>query len=66
MELGLDGLCDLFWVIRSWDLLQTGFYAPDFTGVLSNGAVTGELARSGNVVNHLLGPFFGFLFDEAD
>lgn len=65
-ELGSGSLQDLFRVIGSWDLLHTGFHTPDFTSILSNGAITRELARCSDVVNHLLGPFLGFLFDEAD
>lgn len=62
----LGGQYDLLWVIGSWDFLQTGFHTPDLTSILSNGAIAGELARSSNVVNHLLGPFLGFLCDKVD
>lgn len=52
---------DCLFIIGGRDLLKGGLHAPDLTGILGNGAVTGELARSGNVVDHLLGPFLGVL-----
>lgn len=52
-------------VVRCWELLQCGFHAPDLAGVLGNGAVTGELATSGNIVDHLLGPFLRVLVQEG-
>lgn len=51
--------------VRRWELLQCGLHAPDLAGVLGNGAVTGELATSGNIVDHLLGPFLRVLVREG-
>lgn len=48
-------------VIGGGEFLQRGLHAPDLTSVLGNGAVAGELATSGDVVDHLLGPFLGVL-----
>lgn len=48
-------------VIRGGEFLKRGLHAPDLTSILGNGAITGELATSGNVVDHLLGPFLGVL-----
>lgn len=52
-------------VVGSWELLQCGLHAPDLAGVLGNGAVTGELATSSNIVDHLLGPFLRVLVWEG-
>lgn len=43
------------------DLQVRGLHAPDVAGVLRDGAVTGELARAGNVPDDLLGPLLGIL-----
>ena len=43
------------------DLLKRGLHAPDLAGVLGDGAIAGELSRASDVVDHLLGPFFGVL-----
>lgn len=51
-------------VVGGWKLLQCGLHAPDLTGVLGNGAVTGELATSSDIVDHLFGPFLGVLVQE--
>lgn len=48
-------------IVRSWDLLQTGLHAPDLPGILGNGAIAGEFARAGNVMDHHLGPLFRVL-----
>lgn len=48
-------------VIRSGEFFQCGLHPPDLTGVLGDGAIAGELATASNVVNRLLGPFFGVL-----
>lgn len=48
-------------VIRSGDFFQRRLHPPDLPGVLGDGTVAGELAAASDVVNHLLGPFFGFL-----
>lgn len=52
---------EFLFVIWSGELFQRGLHSPDLTSVLGDGAITGELATAGNVVNHLLGPFFGVL-----
>lgn len=52
-------------IVGSRELLQRGLHAPDLAGVLGNGAVTGELATSSNIVDHLLGPFLGVLAREG-
>lgn len=49
------------YVIWSGEFFQCGLHAPDLPGVLGNGAIAGELSTAGNVVNRLLGPFFGVL-----
>lgn len=51
----------LMLVIWGREFLQCGLHAPDLTGILGNGAIAGELARPSDVVDHLLGPFFGVL-----
>lgn len=51
----------LMLVVRGGEFLKRGLHAPDLTSVLGDGAITGELATSGNVVDHLLGPFLGVL-----
>lgn len=51
----------LMLVVRSREFLQGGLHAPDLPSVLGNGAIAGELARSSDVVDHLLGPFFWVL-----
>lgn len=48
-------------IVRSGKFLHGGLHAPDLPSVLGNGAIAGELARSGDVVDHLLGPFFWVL-----
>ncbi len=48
-------------VVRGWKFLECGLHAPDLPGVLADGAIAGELSTSGNVVDHLLGPFLGVL-----
>lgn len=48
-------------VIWGREFLQCGLHAPDLTGILGNGAIAGELATPSDVVDHLLGPFFGVL-----
>ena len=48
-------------IVGGWDLLKGGLHAPDLAGVLGDGAIAGELSRAGDVVDHLLGPFFGVL-----
>lgn len=48
-------------IVRSSDLLQAGLHAPDLPGILGDGAVTGEFATAGDVVNHHLGPLFRVL-----
>lgn len=61
---GLDGGChvdSLQVPVRVGEFLERRLHAPDLTSVLGNGAVTGELATSGDVVDHLLGPFLGVL-----
>lgn len=45
---------------------QTRLHAPDLTGVLADGAVTGELATTSNVVDDHLGPFFSILFENQE
>lgn len=55
------GELNFLYVIWSGEFFQCGLHAPDLTGVLGDGAIAGELATSSNVVNHLLGPFFGVL-----
>lgn len=50
-------------VVGGGEFLQRGLHAPDLTGVLGDGAVAGELSRSGDVVDHLLGPFLGVLVE---
>lgn len=58
----IDGHVDsLGLVIRGGKLLKCGLHAPDLTSILGNGAIAGELATSGNVVDHLLGPFLRVL-----
>lgn len=56
----------LFWVIRCSKLLQCGLHTPDLTGVLGDGTIAGELARTGDVEDHFLGPLLGFLFEEEE
>lgn len=51
----------LSFVIRTGEFFQRGLHAPDLPGVLGDGAIAGELTTAGNVVNRLLGPFFGVL-----
>lgn len=53
---------DLMGVIGCCDFLQAGLHAPDLTGILADGAVTGEFATTSNVVDDLLGPFLSVLF----
>lgn len=48
-------------VIWSGKFFQRRLHPPDLTGVLGDGAIAGELATASNVVNRLLGPFFGVL-----
>lgn len=62
------GVCADLWggfkflfVIWSGEFFQSRLHPPDLTGVLGDGAIAGELATASNVVNHLLGPFFGVL-----
>lgn len=50
-------------VVGGGEFLQRGLHAPDLTGVLGDGAVAGELSGSGDVVDHLLGPFLGVLVE---
>lgn len=54
----------LVFVIGGGEFLHVGLHPPDLPGVLGNGAIAGELARSSNVVDHLLGPFLGVLMKE--
>lgn len=56
----LGGLKLLF-VIWTGQFFQRGLHAPDLAGVLGDGAIAGELPTAGNIVNRLLGPFFGVL-----
>lgn len=56
-----SGGLKLLFVIWTGDFFQCGLHAPDLTGVLGDGAIAGELTTAGNVVNRLLGPFFGVL-----
>lgn len=44
--------------------MASGFNAPDFTGILGNGTVAGELSGASNVPDDLLGPFLGVLGKE--
>lgn len=48
-------------VVGGREFLERWLHAPDLASILGNGAVTGELATSGDVVDHLLGPFLGVL-----
>ena len=48
-------------IVGGRDLLECGLHAPDLAGILGDGAITGELSRASDVVDHLLGPFFGVL-----
>ena len=63
------GGCAGAWRGRLWllvgagDLLQAGLHSPDFASVLGDGAVAGELATASDVVDHLLGPLLGVLFE---
>lgn len=51
-------------VIGRGEFLKRGLHAPDLTGVLGDGAIAGELAASGDIVDHLLGPFLRVLRRE--
>lgn len=57
---------DLAGVVWGCYLLQTRLHAPDLTGVLADGAVTGEFSTTSNVVDDHLGPFFGILFQNQE
>lgn len=57
----MDDLSSSWLVIRGGEFLKCGLHAPDLSGILGNGAIAGELATPGNVVDHLLGPFLGVL-----
>ena len=59
-RLTVDSLFCLL-LVGGGQLLQCGLHAPDLTGVLRDGAVAGELAAAGDVVDNLLGPFLGVL-----
>jgi hypothetical protein len=47
--------------VRGWDLQVRGLHAPDVPCILSDGPVTGELARAGDVPDDLFGPLCGVL-----
>lgn len=50
-EVYLSGL------VRGGQLVPGGLHAPDFAGVLRDGAVRRELARRRDVLDHHLRPF---------
>lgn len=52
--------------VGGWDLQVGGLYAPDLPCVLSDGPVAGELARAGNILDHLLGPLLGILSEKEE
>lgn len=52
-------------LIGRWDLQICRLHPPDFTCILGNGAVAGELSRVGDVSDHLFGPFFKVLKMET-
>lgn len=52
--------------VGRWDLQVGGLYAPDLSCILGDSAVTGELARAGNILDHLLGPLLGILSEEEE
>lgn len=56
----------VFGEVGGWDLQVGGLYAPDLPCILSDGPVTGELARAGNIPDHLLGPLLGILSEEEE
>lgn len=57
----VEGLWDLARIIRSSNLLQGRFHSPDLPGVLTDGAVAGELSTASDVMDHHLGPLFRVL-----
>ena len=65
--IAIDGtvLDEFFGFVRCGELLPGRLDAPDFTCVLGDGAVAGELARGGNVQNGLGGPFLRFLVTKG-
>lgn len=57
----LWGGLNFYFFIWGGEFFQSRLHSPDLTGVLGDGAIAGELATASNVVNRLLGPFFGVL-----